>query len=380
MTILYRDEFPSLLKALQFKAGVELGVAEGVFSDRLLRGTKSLSLTGIDKWNDERHGEESMKKAQQRLKKHGGRVKLIRSTFSEACKSFADDSLDFVYVDGYAHTGQEDGETILEWWSKIKPGGLMAGHDYHAMWPKVVSAVNRFAAMVGCPLFLTSADTYPSWYMWKPGPDVKRGEGLIPGLAGCPVQPDESCIVVGNGPSLNKSGLGDKINQFSQVVRCNDFRIRGHMVDVGTKVTLWVSNVYNKLPHDFPVIKPKRILYRFENFSNPPYPPEELWRIKIQFVRDLENEIRKASKRPESAKAKLMASTGMIAVLWLLHKGVKVVHLAGFDHFNRRKSKDHHYFRKGNFGETPEHDGAVETEIFTKLRKLGKVVYLDQKS
>lgn len=27
---------------------------------------------------------------------------------------------DFVYIDGYAHTGEENGKTIIDWWRKVR--------------------------------------------------------------------------------------------------------------------------------------------------------------------------------------------------------------------------------------------------------------------
>jgi hypothetical protein len=377
MTLFSRDELPALLKALGAKEGVELGVAAGEFTDKLLKGSALRKLTGVDKWNDERHGAAERLKAEARLQKYKERVSLVQGTFHEALSLFREDSLDFVYVDGYAHNGQENGATLLEWWNKLKPGGLMAGHDYHTIWPKTVSAVNRFVALVEAPLYLTSADTYPSWYVWKPGPTVRRGEGLMPGHEGCPVRPEESCVVVGNGPSLKGSKLGARINGFSQVVRCNDFRIRGHMIDVGHKLTLWVSHAYNKLPHDYPAIKPTRVLYRFWDRGNPGLIPEDgLWRVSESFYMGLQDKIRAMSARTPEQKEKLMPSTGLVAVRWLLDQGVKRVHLAGFDHFDRARSKDHHYFRKGNYGVTPEHDGAVEAVLFGELLQAGRVEYL----
>jgi hypothetical protein len=46
--------------------------------------------------------------------------KLLRMRFDEAIDLFDDASLDFVYVDGYAHGGEEGGETIFEWFRKVR--------------------------------------------------------------------------------------------------------------------------------------------------------------------------------------------------------------------------------------------------------------------
>jgi hypothetical protein len=42
---------------------------------------------------------------------------------------FKDNSLDYIYIDGnhdYDHAKQD----LKLWWPKLRPGGLMAGHDY----------------------------------------------------------------------------------------------------------------------------------------------------------------------------------------------------------------------------------------------------------
>lgn len=46
-------------------------------------------------------------------------------------------NLYFIYVDGYAHTGEDRGKTLFDWYPKLKIGGLMAGDDYHDDWPLV---------------------------------------------------------------------------------------------------------------------------------------------------------------------------------------------------------------------------------------------------
>jgi hypothetical protein len=46
-----------------------------------------------------------------------------------AAAHFADDSLDFAFIDGnhlYKHVRAD----IYAWWPKIKSGGLLTGHDY----------------------------------------------------------------------------------------------------------------------------------------------------------------------------------------------------------------------------------------------------------
>ena len=57
---------------------------------------------------------------------------LIKKTSMEALSDFADDRLDFVYIDGN-HSFKFVAEDIFEWSKKVKPGGVISGHDYVRM-------------------------------------------------------------------------------------------------------------------------------------------------------------------------------------------------------------------------------------------------------
>lgn len=83
---------------------------------------------------------------------------------------FDDNYFDFVYIDGYAHTGEEGGKTLADSLPKVKIGGVIAGDDYHEKWPLVKAAVNRFIDDTGFELMLTQTveddvkfSNYPSW-------------------------------------------------------------------------------------------------------------------------------------------------------------------------------------------------------------------------
>lgn len=153
--------------------GVELGVAEGEFSERLLQGHPTLRLYSIDRWTDH-HDEAQMRRALARLRRYGPRSKVIRASFANALRHFADGSLDFIYIDGYAHKGQENGKTLEDWWPKLRSGGMFAGHDYDEVnWPATFASVNAFLARhaaEGVPPRpnTTTDDTFPSWWIIKP--------------------------------------------------------------------------------------------------------------------------------------------------------------------------------------------------------------------
>ena len=86
---------------------------------------------------------------------------------------FDDEYFDFIYVDGYAHTGEEKGKTFIDWFPKLKPGGIFAGHDYSEKYPLVVENVNMFVSSINAKINIIkdeSADWNhgcPSWFIVK---------------------------------------------------------------------------------------------------------------------------------------------------------------------------------------------------------------------
>ena len=94
-------------------------------------------------------------------------------TFDDAIDLFEDQFFDFIYIDGFAHTGEEGGETLIKWYRKLKVDGVFAGDDYHEDWPLVMWAVNNFVNQSGASLMVTEKveDTafcqYPSWFIKK---------------------------------------------------------------------------------------------------------------------------------------------------------------------------------------------------------------------
>ena len=157
-----------LAAALARGVGVELGVAEGAFSEALLSGVPGLDrLYSIDRWSDPWHDDEEMLRARRRLARFGERSRVLRATFEEAARQFPDGAFDFIYVDGYAHTGQDGGATLRDWWPKLRAGGVFAGHDYCAAYPQTIAAVDAFARDRGLVINVTGEADYPSWWTVK---------------------------------------------------------------------------------------------------------------------------------------------------------------------------------------------------------------------
>lgn len=154
------------LASLALGTGAELGVAGGHYSDTLCRFGKPTRHWAIDRWTDH-HDLREYKHALERLAQFPA-ARVLRATFDEAVELFADGSLDYLYIDGYAHTGQDGGNTLRRWWPKLKPGGLFAGHDYHPRWRPTMIEVDAFAAQHDLRIQTTRNDDFPSWYCRKP--------------------------------------------------------------------------------------------------------------------------------------------------------------------------------------------------------------------
>jgi len=154
---------------------VELGVAEGHFSEEILMSKNISHLYSIDMYaGDRNHDIGQYKQAFMRLSKFRGRTTLLKMRFDEALDLFKDESIDLLYVDGYAHTGEEGGKTFFDWYPKVKRGAIIAGHDFGADFPLVMQAVHKFSAAVNISINVIndrsggSNHGQPSWFAVKP--------------------------------------------------------------------------------------------------------------------------------------------------------------------------------------------------------------------
>ncbi len=66
----------------------------------------------------------------------------VKKTSMEALNDFEDASVDFVYIDAI-HTYEGVCADIIGWSKKVKPGGILSGHDYDGGWPGVMKAVQE---------------------------------------------------------------------------------------------------------------------------------------------------------------------------------------------------------------------------------------------
>lgn len=132
-----RNQMAALLKELNYEIGVEVGVAAGEYSEVLCKENPNMKIYGVDPWTPLRDYRDYTKRAtferlyDDTLKRLEGftNYEIIRETSMEALKHFKDNSIDFVYIDAN-HNFQNVTNDITEWTKKVKPGGIVSGHDY----------------------------------------------------------------------------------------------------------------------------------------------------------------------------------------------------------------------------------------------------------
>jgi len=185
-----RDELPILLNARGLLGrGAEIGVKRAGFSDHILKHWNGARFISIDPWlsadwedyvdrsnvtQDE--FDENYVFAKNRLAKYGDRSEIWRLLSVEAAERLPRHSMDFVYIDA-RHDYESVKEDLHAWFDKVRPGGILAGHDYaDGILVQgdfgVKSAVDEFFAERGIPVHITQGpspvEMFPSWVVLIP--------------------------------------------------------------------------------------------------------------------------------------------------------------------------------------------------------------------
>lgn len=177
------------IRELDLKMGAEIGVYVGEFSRLILRLNPQLKLYGVDPWIEykeykELDGQdfnnmykETLLKMATFIKK--GRYVVVRKTSMDALRDFADNSLDFVYIDAN-HEDPYVTQDIEGWAAKVRPGGLVTGHDYirvKALNYAIIDALDTYTKKNNIQLFLLGSkaieprvirDRVRSWMFIRP--------------------------------------------------------------------------------------------------------------------------------------------------------------------------------------------------------------------
>lgn len=158
--------------------GVEIGSFRGQNARSLLQQRDNLSLTMVDPWGNvqdtykrtrdplaslpQRKWEGLYAHCQKLMEFAGDRVTLLREFSQDAVHEYGEQSLDFVFIDA-EHSEAAVYQDIISWVPKIKPGGLLCGHDYgQRSFPGVKKAVDRYASETGQEV-TTGLDT--TWFI-----------------------------------------------------------------------------------------------------------------------------------------------------------------------------------------------------------------------
>ena len=206
-------EFPPIERRLEFlhhleklpsfKTAVEVGVQKGILAKKSLDIWKSCTeYKLVDLWGKEEGYDEpgtdtaadkdaNLAQARSRMKKwvEIDKVEFFVMRSTDAAKLLSDNHFDYIYLDA-RHDYCAVKEDIAHYWPKLRPGGILGGHDYidaqYAIdklgtaedWSKcedgsvhpeaVKGAVDEFRKQQGDLRVYTSNEGFPSWYIQKP--------------------------------------------------------------------------------------------------------------------------------------------------------------------------------------------------------------------
>ena len=158
-----------------FKIGAEVGVAQGFYSEMLLKENPGLKLFMVDVWDTypgyHMYGEKIkayFNQAKKRVEPYKG-ARLIKKMSMDAVRDFPDNSLDSVFIDG-AHDFMHVAEDVNEWSRKVRPGGIVWGHDYKRSAYKYTDVKDCIPAWCYSkrtfPLIEFKPDIYDVFFKW----------------------------------------------------------------------------------------------------------------------------------------------------------------------------------------------------------------------
>lgn len=184
-----RKNLYQLFAELGFKLGAEVGVFRARNARSMFREIPGLKLIGVEAYDDQpsstRHKTVPRYERNRRVTNERMRDRnfILIEKFSEiAVQDIPYDSLDFVYIDA-DHSYDYVITDIILWTRRVRPGGIVSGHDYilpgdyrHKFDINVKEAVDDYISLHKIsPLYLTDktiginkSDKCPSWWFVKP--------------------------------------------------------------------------------------------------------------------------------------------------------------------------------------------------------------------
>ncbi len=143
-------------QAVFVEIGAWLGRSTAYLAQRIKESVKNIRLYVVDTWKGslgEQVHEDEVRRAggsiypafleNMRRAKVDDVILPMPMSSEQAAQSFADESLDFVFLDS-SHRYEDVVRDLSQWFPKLRLGGVLAGHDYQPGWPDVVRAVDDF--------------------------------------------------------------------------------------------------------------------------------------------------------------------------------------------------------------------------------------------
>lgn len=176
---LTRVDLADMFAQFGFTRGAEIGVERGLYSEVLCKANPRLMLWCVDAWQaysgyrehvSQRKLDGFFEEAKARLAAYP--VQFLRRFSADAAAFIPDGSLDFVYIDA-AHDVRSVINDLAIWKSKVRPGGIIAGHDYRKVKGSgpfhVPQAIQAWTSAYHIkPYFVLRGDTAPSWFWVQP--------------------------------------------------------------------------------------------------------------------------------------------------------------------------------------------------------------------
>lgn len=181
-----RRDIPVLLNDMMAENICEIGVKQGDnFKNLLVPCVKHAmaidiwSETGIRSQNDDDCNLDYLNAQYNNmlaLASKDPRIQVIKDFSLIACNQFNDKYFDFIYIDA-DHTEEAVYSDLCAWWSKLRCGGILSGHDYcecilnrsdDDVQFGVIPAVNRFVAENNLQLHIDSDSPWYNWFILKP--------------------------------------------------------------------------------------------------------------------------------------------------------------------------------------------------------------------
>jgi hypothetical protein len=203
---------------------------------------------------------------------------------------------------------------------------------------------------------------------------------------------NKSILLIGNGNSLKDSKLGNKIDEFDEVIRINECQTKGYENDCGTKFTIWSTfnpdkrfkkfiNSYKSLDYTIEQIRELTKDIKEIWYVNPNIDKLIPWHNKNLIELGLESII----KRHESPiiarkiKREINHSTTGFILIYLLTSIYDKIYITGFDFAGRFiPITNQHYF-----GDSPvvtedvsPHSFDKEMELVLRLEKEDRIIFL----